>query len=42
MTCEEALGFFTAFPRIARILGVIVDVGLGYISLGQAAPTLSG
>ena len=35
MTCEEALNFFTAFPRISRILGVLVDVGLGYISLGQ-------
>jgi len=42
MTCEEAYTFFTAFPRIARILGVLVDVGLGYISLGQGAPTLSG
>jgi excinuclease ABC subunit A len=42
MTCEEALEFFAAFPRIARILGVLVDVGLGYITLGQSAPTLSG
>lgn len=42
MTCEEALAFFSAFPRIARVLQVLVDVGLGYISLGQPAPTLSG
>ncbi len=42
MTCEEALAFFQAFPRIARILSVLVDVGLGYVALGQSAPTLSG
>lgn len=42
MTCEEGLAFFSAFPRIARVLQVLVDVGLGYISLGQPAPTLSG
>ncbi len=42
MTCEEALTFFAAFPRISRVLQVLVDVGLGYISLGQPAPTLSG
>lgn len=42
MTCEDALEFFAAFPRISRILGVLVDVGLGYITLGQSAPTLSG
>jgi excinuclease ABC subunit A len=42
MTCEESLTFFGAFPRIARVLQVLVDVGLGYISLGQPAPTLSG
>lgn len=41
MTCEEALSFFSAFPRIARVLQVLVDVGLGYVSLGQPAPTLS-
>lgn len=41
MTCEDALEFFAAFPRINRILGVLVDVGLGYITLGQSAPTLS-
>ncbi len=42
MTCEDALEFFGAFPRIARILSVLVEVGLGYITLGQSAPTLSG
>jgi excinuclease ABC subunit A len=42
MTCEDALDFFGAFPRIARVLQVLVDVGLGYITLGQSAPTLSG
>lgn len=42
MTCEDALTFFSAFPRISRILQVLVDVGLGYITLGQSAPTLSG
>ncbi len=42
MTIEEALWFFIAFPRIARVLDVLQDVGLGYIKLGQSAPTLSG
>lgn len=42
MTIEEAVGFFAAFPRIARVLDVLQDVGLGYIKLGQSAPTLSG
>lgn len=42
MTCEEGLDFFSAFPRISRVLQVLVDVGLGYITLGQSAPTLSG
>lgn len=42
MTCEEALAFFSAFPRLVRVLQVLVDVGLGYVSLGQPAPTLSG
>ena len=39
---EEALEFFKAIPRIQRKLQAIVDVGLGYITLGQPAPTLSG
>lgn len=42
MSVEEALEFFKAFPRIHRILEVLNDVGLGYIRLGQSAPTLSG
>lgn len=42
MTVEDALVFFISFPRIARILQVLSDVGLGYITLGQGAPTLSG
>ena len=42
MPVEEALSFFEAQPPIARILQTIFDVGLGYIRLGQPAPTLSG
>jgi excinuclease ABC subunit A len=42
MSCEEALGFFSNQPSIARHLQTLVDVGLGYIRLGQPAPTLSG
>src|SRR4051794_3567953 len=42
MTCEQALEFFTNIPAIARKLQTIVDVGLGYIALGQPATTLSG
>ncbi len=42
MTVEEAIDFFHAFPRIHRILQVLLDVGLGYIALGQSATTLSG
>jgi excinuclease ABC subunit A len=42
MPCEEALGFFGNQPAIARHLQTIVDVGLGYVRLGQPAPTLSG
>jgi len=42
LSCEEALGFFAAQPPIARHLQTLVDVGLGYIRLGQSAPTLSG
>jgi len=42
MSIEEALHFFENQPRIARILGTLFDVGLGYIRLGQPAPTLSG
>ncbi|WP_072726226.1 excinuclease ABC subunit UvrA [Bifidobacterium lemurum] len=42
MPIEEAAGFFKAYPSIARYLDTLVDVGLGYIRLGQPAPTLSG
>ncbi|PID84400.1 excinuclease ABC subunit A [Candidatus Gracilibacteria bacterium] len=42
MTIEEAAVFFKSFPRILRILDTLLDVGLGYITLGQSAPTLSG
>ena len=42
MTCEQALDFFKNQPAIARKLQTLVDVGLGYISLGQSATTLSG
>ena len=42
MTCEQALTFFENQPNIARKLQTLVDVGLGYIGLGQPATTLSG
>ena len=42
MTCEAALEFFNNIPSIARKLQTMVDVGLGYIALGQPATTLSG
>jgi excinuclease ABC subunit A len=42
MTCEQALEFFENQPAIARKLQTLVDVGLGYIGLGQPATTLSG
>ncbi|MBC1792276.1 excinuclease ABC subunit UvrA [Listeria booriae] len=42
MTVEEGLEFFKNLPRISRKLQTIVDVGLGYIRLGQPATTLSG
>ncbi len=42
MTCETALDFFQNIPSIARKLQTLVDVGLGYISIGQSATTLSG
>ena len=41
MTIDESYEFFKAFPRIARVLDVLEDVWLGYIRLGQSAPTLS-
>ncbi len=42
MTCEQGLDFFENQPGIARKLQTMVDVGLGYISLGQPATQLSG
>ena len=42
MPCEEALEFFGNQPVIARHMQTLVDVGLGYVRLGQPAPTLSG
>ena len=42
MSCEEACEFFTNQPAISRHMQTLVDVGLGYVRLGQPAPTLSG
>lgn len=42
MTVEEALDFFAAIPAVFRRLQTLMDVGLGYIRLGQSATTLSG
>ena len=42
MPIEEAAEFFSAIPAIHRHLKTLVDVGLGYVRLGQPAPTLSG
>ena len=42
MTVEDALAFFEPVPAIARKLQTLIDVGLSYIRLGQAATTLSG
>jgi excinuclease ABC subunit A len=42
MNVEEAVEFFAAHPRIARPLRLLADVGLGYLTLGQQSPTLSG
>ena len=42
MTVDEAVPFFQAFPKIARPLKVLDDIGMGYITLGQASNTLSG
>ncbi len=42
MPIAEAANFFTAVPTIHRHLATLIDVGLGYVRLGQPAPTLSG
>ncbi|HEI6541651.1 TPA: excinuclease ABC subunit UvrA [Staphylococcus aureus] len=42
MTVEEAIQFFENIPKIKRKLQTLVDVGLGYVTLGQQATTLSG
>ncbi|WP_084072982.1 excinuclease ABC subunit UvrA [Demequina sp. NBRC 110052] len=42
MPIEQAADFFEAIPAISRHLRTLVDVGLGYVRLGQPAPTLSG
>jgi excinuclease ABC subunit A len=42
MTVEDAFSYFSAVPNIARKLQTLLDVGLGYITLGQSATTLSG
>ena len=42
MTCGEAVELFQNVPKIRRILQTLCDVGLDYLTLGQAAPTLSG
>ena len=42
MTAAEAAAFFSAVPAIARKLQTLIDVGLGYVRLGQSATTLSG
>ncbi|MFC1913968.1 excinuclease ABC subunit UvrA [Chloroflexota bacterium] len=42
MTVEQAVSFFEHFPKVRNKLKILQDVGLGYIRLGQPAPTLSG
>ncbi|MBI2088218.1 MAG: excinuclease ABC subunit UvrA [Deltaproteobacteria bacterium] len=42
MTVEEAVPFFRPFPKIQRPLEILDDIGMGYITLGQASNTLSG
>jgi excinuclease ABC subunit A len=42
MSIDEALEFFQNIPNIARHLQTVSDVGLGYVKMGQPAPTLSG
>ena len=42
MSIEDALEFFTTHPTIKHVLQLLCDVGLGYLTLGQHSPTLSG
>ena len=42
MTIEESYDFFKNIPSLKRKLGTLMDVGLGYVKLGQPATTLSG
>jgi excinuclease ABC subunit A len=42
LSCADALEHFTNYPRLKRVLQTLVDVGLGYIQLGQSSTTLSG
>ncbi|RAC08005.1 ABC transporter, partial [Burkholderia multivorans] len=42
MTVDEAAEFLSDVPPAAKILTLLADIGLGYVSLGQSAPTLSG
>jgi len=42
LTIEQAMEFFRAVPNVARRLQTLLDVGLGYVKLGQSATTLSG
>jgi excinuclease ABC subunit A len=42
MTCEQAYTFFASVPAVARKLETMLEVGLGYVKLGQSATTLSG
>ncbi|AXY26566.1 excinuclease ABC subunit A [Suicoccus acidiformans] len=42
MTIDEAVEFFEAIPKIRRKIQTLIDVGLGYVQLGQSATTLSG
>ncbi|MGF1464906.1 MAG: excinuclease ABC subunit UvrA [Sandaracinaceae bacterium] len=42
MSIDDCLALFASYPKLSRILATLVDVGLGYLSIGQPAPTISG